>query len=114
MSDVADAASTLTTATAVMMTPLAPSGAAAHDAGEGLTDDTRSCLPIVSTVLLISSTEQSITTLTFEDGTWQLDTTGMDPCGYVVHLETYDRTIVDSSTPVGWTRPGFVGFCLKK
>jgi hypothetical protein len=60
------------------------------------------------------STTPSITTLTFEDGTWQLNTTGMDPCGYVVHLEAYDRTIVDSSTPVGWSWPAFVGFCLKK
>jgi len=52
-------------------------------------------------------------TLTFEDGTWQLDTTGMTACGYVIALETYDRTIV-SDTPVGWHKPAFVGFCLKK
>jgi hypothetical protein len=50
---------------------------------------------------------------TFQSGTWSLDTTGLAPCGYVVHLEAYDRTIVNSGT-VGWHVPAFTGFCLKK
>jgi hypothetical protein len=30
-----------------------------------------------------------------------------------VHLEAYDRTIVNSGT-VGWHVPAFTGFCLEK
>jgi hypothetical protein len=44
---------------------------------------------------------------------WMLETTGMDPCGYVILLQVWDRTIVGS-------RPGShnynftdVGFCLR-
>jgi hypothetical protein len=55
----------------------------------------------------------TLTTLTFQDGSWQLDTTGMSPCGYVVRLDGSDRTIVDSGY-VGWDGPAFTGFCLKK
>jgi hypothetical protein len=52
-------------------------------------------------------------TITFQDGTWQLDTTGMDPCGYVVRLDVNDRTNVDSrGNP--WYWPAYTGFCLKK
>jgi hypothetical protein len=51
-------------------------------------------------------------TITFQDGTWQLDTTGMDPCGYVVRLDVDDRTNVDSrGNP--WYWPAYTGFCLK-
>ena len=46
-----------------------------------------------------------------ENGDWTLDTTGMDPCGYVVRLRTWDRTIVSSNG--GWYCEDFVGFCLK-
>jgi hypothetical protein len=61
----------------------------------------------------------SISTPTFESGTWQLDT-GMtsgplkyDPCGYVVRFDAADCTNVDSrGNP--WDMPAFVGFCLKK
>jgi hypothetical protein len=60
------------------------------------------------------TTTPNITTLTFEDGTWELNTAGMDPCGYVVYLQAYDRTIVSSSTPSGWMAEDFAGFCLKK
>jgi hypothetical protein len=55
----------------------------------------------------------SLTTLTFQEGTWELDTEGMSPCGYVVRLDGYDRTIVNSGF-VGWDGPAFTGFCLKK
>jgi hypothetical protein len=53
------------------------------------------------------------TTPTFQDGTWQLHTAGMSPCGYVVRLDGSDRTIVNSGW-VGWDGPAFTGFCLKK
>ena len=50
---------------------------------------------------------------TFQDGTWSLDTSGLDPCGYVVRLDAVDRTIVNSGS-VGFDWPAFTGFCLKK
>lgn len=37
-------------------------------------------------------------------GSWQLDTTNLDPCGYVVRMRTWDTTIV-SEDPVGWEGP---------
>ncbi len=49
-----------------------------------------------------SSRAFPIVPTTGEDGTWTLNTTGMDPCGYVIRLTGCDRTIVNS---------GFVGFC---
>ena len=46
-----------------------------------------------------------------ESGTWTLDTTPMDPCGYVVRMDVYDRTIVNCGTV--WHDFATVGFCLK-
>ena len=44
---------------------------------------------------------------------WTLDTTGMTPCGYVIELRAYDRTI-RGSQPGSWNG-GYddVGFCLR-
>ena len=44
---------------------------------------------------------------------WQLDTTGMQPCGYVFELRAYDRSIVGSQ-PGSWNG-GYddTGFCLR-
>jgi hypothetical protein len=47
-----------------------------------------------------------------ENGTWKLDTTPMDACGYVIRLRVWDRTIVSSNG--GWYCEDFEGFCLKK
>jgi len=47
-----------------------------------------------------------------ESGTWTLDTAGMAPCGYVVHLWTEDRTIVNGGY-IGWGNSADVGFCLE-
>ena len=44
-------------------------------------------------------------------GTWTLDTTGMEPCGYVVELVVNDRTIVNSGS-IGWYNDNSAGFCL--
>jgi hypothetical protein len=52
------------------------------------------------------------TTATSQSGTWHLNTGGLSPCGYVVRLEGYDRTIVNSGW-VGWGTPIATGFCLK-
>lgn len=54
-----------------------------------------------------------LTTPTYQEGTWKLNTEGMGTCGYVVRLDGYDRTIVNSGF-VGWDGPAFTGFCLKK
>lgn len=49
---------------------------------------------------------------TGEDGTWTLDTHGMDPCGYVIHMEACDRTNVNS-TGNAYCVPQDIGFCLE-
>jgi hypothetical protein len=46
-------------------------------------------------------------------GEWILDTTGMDPCGYVVLLEVWDRTIASCDAD-GWYNRDSVGFCLEE
>ncbi len=48
----------------------------------------------------------------FLDYDWKLDTKNMKPCGYVVHIEVWDRTIVDSGR-MGWHNTASVGFCLE-
>ena len=59
-------------------------------------------------------------TPTGESGTWKLDTTGMPPCGYVVQLQSVDRTLIGYVsgtayyTDVGhYYWPTAIGFCLK-
>jgi hypothetical protein len=44
---------------------------------------------------------------------WSLDTTGMTPCGYVVQVQAWDRTIVDSSHGLNHGNAAEVGFCLR-
>ena len=46
-------------------------------------------------------------------GTWELDTTNMDPCGYNIRIHGVDRTIVNSNT-VGHRRSDIEGFCLEE
>jgi hypothetical protein len=54
---------------------------------------------------------------TGESGTWTLDTSwdtkDMDPCGYIVELDAWDRTIV-SGDHRGWWKETSVGFCLEE
>lgn len=45
-------------------------------------------------------------------GTWQLDTTGMKPCGYNIRLHAEDRTIVNSGG-IGWESVDIEGFCVE-
>lgn len=60
----------------------------------------------------ISPSDKSFTVSeTGESGTWKLDTTGMDSCGFVGRLRVRDRTIVNSRN-LGWRRWDEVGFCL--
>ena len=49
---------------------------------------------------------------TGESGNWSLDTSGMDPCGYVVRLWTRDRAIVNSGS-IGLRDHDDLGFCLE-
>jgi len=50
---------------------------------------------------------------TGEAGVWSLDTAGMPRCGYVVWLEAWDRTIVNSGF-VGFYAAAPVGLCLRE
>jgi hypothetical protein len=45
-------------------------------------------------------------------GNWELDTTGMQPCGYNIRLHGVDRTIVNSGG-IGWHADDIEGFCLE-
>jgi len=45
-------------------------------------------------------------------GTWQLDTTGMVPCGYNIRIWAEDRTIVNSGS-IGWEAADIEGFCVE-
>jgi hypothetical protein len=47
------------------------------------------------------------------NGKFELDTKGMKPCGYVVHLEVWDRAIVNNHMN-GNKQTASVGFCLLK
>jgi hypothetical protein len=48
-----------------------------------------------------------------EAGAWSLDTTGMDACGYIVRIWSWDRTIVSGDSS-GWKCAKSVGFCLNR
>jgi len=52
------------------------------------------------------------TIVTGESGNWTLNTSGMDPCGYIVRLSVRDRTIVNSGS-IGWWNGDSVGFCIE-
>ncbi len=43
---------------------------------------------------------------------WSLDTTGMEPCGYIIEVVAVDRAIVNSQS-VGHYSPASAGFCLE-
>ena len=45
-------------------------------------------------------------------GDWTLDTNGMDPCGYNIRIQVWDRTIVDSHQ-LGWPGSDIEGFCIE-
>ncbi len=49
---------------------------------------------------------------TGENGTWTLNTAGMDPCGYIIRMVVCDRTNV-GSTGNAYCVPAEVGFCLE-
>jgi hypothetical protein len=63
-----------------------------------------------------TATPSTTNTASFAAGgdEWELDTTGMQPCGYVVLLQVWDRSIVGSQP--GSHNYNFydVGFCLRK
>ena len=51
---------------------------------------------------------------TGESGKWRLNTSGMDPCGYVVRLVASDRTNVGSGALIGFQEVCDLGFCLQE
>ncbi len=59
----------------------------------------------------ISQIVNPASTPTHVFGTWAVATGGLPPCGYVIHLEAYDRTIANCST--SWRDDATVGFCLR-
>jgi hypothetical protein len=66
-------------------------------------------LPFAGPVLPGSGTTQ---TAAAPGDPWSLDTTGMKPCGYDIHLFVADRSIVNSSWGAHNTTPADTGFCL--
>ena len=46
--------------------------------------------------------------------TWQLDTSGLQPCGYVLRISVHDRAIVDSVVGSGHHASDDLGFCIDK
>lgn len=59
----------------------------------------------------VSVTVDPGSTTTHVFGTWQVATGALDPCGYVVEFDAYDRTIVNCGT--SWHDDDSVGFCLR-
>ena len=51
-------------------------------------------------------------TTTHKFGEWRVDSSTLDPCGYVVTLTAWDRTIVNCGT--SWWASDDVGFCLRE
>jgi hypothetical protein len=49
---------------------------------------------------------------TGETGTWTINTTPMDPCGYTLRLSVSDRTLVNNGGS-HWSNEEYIGFCLK-
>jgi hypothetical protein len=45
-------------------------------------------------------------------GTWELDTAGMEPCGYILRLWARDRTVVGGKV-IGHRDTADIGFCLE-
>ncbi|GAN32900.1 hypothetical protein [Candidatus Brocadia sinica] len=50
---------------------------------------------------------------TGESGHWRLDTAGMDPCGYVIHMVVCDRTNYGSHG-IAFCVTADIGFCLEE
>jgi hypothetical protein len=63
-----------------------------------------------------TATPSTSNTATFAAGgdQWDLNTTGMTPCGYVVLLQVWDRSIVNSHPNSHNYNFYDVGFCLRK
>jgi len=63
-----------------------------------------------------TATSSTSETATFAGGgdAWELDTTGMQPCGYVVLLQVSDRSILNSVPGQHNYNNYDVGFCLRK
>lgn len=59
----------------------------------------------------VSFTVDPTSNTTHVFGTWTVNTVGLPPCGYVVHLTAWDRTLANCGTR--WRDDATVGFCLR-
>ena len=55
----------------------------------------------------------SVQTAPAPGNAWSLNTTGMQPCGYVMVVTTVDRAIINSGAVGHWASKA-VGFCVRK
>jgi hypothetical protein len=78
----------------------------------GLTLGVKPTTPAHGATVIPSARTYPVVVTGGESGTWSLDTTGMDACGYVVEIRANDRTIV-SGNGSGWQNENDVGFCLE-
>jgi len=66
-----------------------------------------------ATYTFITSRSFPVVPTTGESGHWRLDTAGMDPCGYVIHMVVCDRTNYDSRGNA-FCPAADIGFCLEE
>jgi hypothetical protein len=71
-----------------------------------------SLLPFPLPPLSLSTSVALATSEAPVGSTWSLDTSDLDPCGYVLRLSSSDRAIVNSVT-TGRSVPVDIGFCLE-
>ncbi|MHA6511820.1 hypothetical protein [Tessaracoccus sp. Z1128] len=61
------------------------------------------------------TTSTTLTTVGAPGGsTWKLDTSALEPCGYVLRISTHDRAIVNSVVGSGHYAYDDLGFCIDK
>jgi hypothetical protein len=61
----------------------------------------------------LTPTGGSVETATAPGNTWSLNTTGMQPCGYVLVVSAVDRAILNSASGGHWASKA-VGFCVRQ
>ena len=67
-------------------------------------------VPPVATTVPVSKEYSAVPTTGEPNGTWSLDTSALDPCGYTVSLGAHTRVILDSSANFPHYVPKAVGF----
>jgi len=70
-------------------------------------------LPFAPPAGQLTPTGGSVQTAPAPGNAWSLNTTGMQPCGYVMVVTTVDRAIINSGAVGHWASKA-VGFCVRK